>query len=152
MGSVNRVIIMGTIGKAPELKFSRGGKPFVYLSVATHKRFKDEEGVSRRETQWHKVMLWGRNAENCSTYCEKGGPIYIEGHLAPYTKVENGVTTYHLSVMADQIQFIPGTKTALSAERNELAPGVEFEGASRSESFSPSNMTSYQEENSTALN
>jgi single-strand DNA-binding protein len=126
MGTINRVTIMGIIGQAPELKWTRNGKPFVRLSLATHKRTKDDQGNARRETQWHSVMLWGKNAEICSTYCEKGAPIYIEGHLAPYTKEENGEKSYHLGVNADQIQFIPGTKMAMSSERGE------FEGPSLS--------------------
>ena len=128
MGSVNRVVILGNIGQTPELKWTRNGKPFVHLSLSTHKRFKDHEGNDRRETQWHKVMIWGKNAENCAIYCEKGSPLYIEGHLAPYIKKENGVTSYHISIVADQMQFIPGSKTAVTAERNEF--GSEFTASS----------------------
>ncbi len=126
MGSINRVTIMGLIGAAPELKFAKNGKPFVKLSLATHKRFKDQQGTTKRETQWHSVMLWGKNAELCSTYCEKGAPIYIEGHLAPYSKGESGSLTHHISIVADQVQFIPGTKMAQSSDRGE------FEGHSPS--------------------
>lgn len=146
MGSVNRVTIMGTIGSPPELKFSRNGKPFVRLSIATHKRIKDEDGGTRRETQWHKVMLWGRNAENCSTYCEKGAAIYIDGHLAPYTTTENGVTSYHIAINADQVQFIPGSKSAASAERHD------FEGASPGNLPAPPKDDTFREENSVSLN
>lgn len=120
MGTINRIVIMGVIGSRPELKFSSGGKPFVRLSLATHKRTKDLDGNTRRETQWHKVMLWGKNAEICSTFCEKGAPLYIEGHLAPYIKSENGAVTHHVSIVAEQIQFIPGTKMARSADHGEF--------------------------------
>lgn len=146
MGSVNRVTIMGIIGSPPELKFTRNGKPFVRLSIATHKRFKDEDGGNRRETQWHKVMLWGRNAETCSTYCEKGAAIYIDGHLAPYTTVENGVTTHHLSINADQVQFIPGSKSAVWSERHD------FEGGTQTEPPTSSTDATIREENSVSLN
>lgn len=122
MGSINRVMIMGLIGSHPQLKFAKNGKPFVSLSLATHKRIKDADGNNNRQTQWHQVMLWGKNAEVCSTYCKKGAPLYVEGHLAPYTKNENGAVTHHISIVAEQIQFIPGTKTASSAERGEFEP------------------------------
>ncbi len=120
MGTINRVVILGVIGHAPELKFSRSGKPFVRLSLATHKRTKDLDGNSRRETQWHKVMLWGKNAEICSTFCEKGAPLYIEGHLAPYTKAENGAVSHHIAIVAEQVQFIPGTKMARAADHQSV--------------------------------
>lgn len=126
MGTINRVMIMGIIGIAPDLKWTRNGKPFVRLSLATHKRTKDDQGNTRRETQWHSVMLWGKTAELCSTYCEKGSALYVEGHLAPYSKDENGVKSYHVGINADQVHFIPGSKTALASERGE------FEGPSQS--------------------
>lgn len=120
MGSINRVMILGVIGQQPELKTSRGGKPYVSLSLATHKRFKDADGNGKRETQWHKVMIWGKNAELCSTYCEKGSPLYVEGHLATYVREENGRNQTQINIVADQIQFIPGSKMALSSERGEF--------------------------------
>ncbi len=120
MGSINRVVIMGVIGSHPELKLAKNGKPFVRLSLATHKRVKDADGNTRRETQWHKVMLWGKNAETCSAYCEKGAPLYIEGHIAPYTKDESGTVTQHISIVADQMHFIPGSKMAISSDRGEF--------------------------------
>ncbi|MDZ4084646.1 MAG: single-stranded DNA-binding protein [Bdellovibrionales bacterium] len=126
MGSINRVVLMGTIGQHPELKTSINGKPYVRLSLATYRRTKDEAGHSRRDTQWHKIMLWGKNAELCSTFCSKGSPLYIEGHLASYTKEERGTKTFHLGIVAEQIQFIPGTRVSDAAERGEedfLEPG-----------------------------
>ena len=147
MGTINRVTIMGIIGQAPELKWTRNGKPFVRLSLATHKRTKDDQGNNRRETQWHSVMLWGKNAEICSTYCEKGAPIYIEGHLAPYAKEENGEKTYHVGINADQIQFIPGSRMAVSSERGE------FEGPSQSSHLGETPSSgAFHEENLTPIN
>ncbi len=146
MGTINRVVIMGVIGSAPELKWTRNGKPFVRLSLATHKRTKDLDGNARRETQWHKVMLWGKNAEICATFCEKGAPLYVEGHLAPYKKEENGAVTHHVSIVAEQIQFIPGTKMARSAER------VDFEEPSTFAQGEPLSAEAFNEEAAAALN
>lgn len=108
---------MGTIGHNPELKTSVNGKPYLRLSLATYRRTKDENGNSRRETQWHKIMLWGKNAELCSAFCSKGSPLYIEGHLASYAKEEAGIKSFHLGIVAEQIQFIPGTRVSDAAER-----------------------------------
>lgn len=118
MGSVNRVVILGLVGQTPELKQARNGKPFVHLSLATHRRVKDLEGNDRRETQWHKVMIWGKNAENCAAYCRKGSSLYVDGHLSPYSKTENGIISHHISIVADQLQFISASKTPQSAERS----------------------------------
>lgn len=107
MGSINRVVIMGLIGNHLELKTSSGGKPYVRLSLATYRRTKDDSGTPRRETQWHKIMIWGKNAELCARFCEKGSPLYIEGHLANYSKEENGKRTFHVGIVAEQLQLIP---------------------------------------------
>lgn len=134
MGSINRVVLMGTIGRNPELKTSINGKPYVHLSLATYRRTKDELGNSRRETQWHKIMLWGKNAELCSTFCGKGSPLYIEGHLANYSKETAGVKSFHLGIVAEQIQFIPGTRVSDAAERGEedfLGSADNLQSASR---------------------
>jgi single-strand DNA-binding protein len=110
MGSINRVVLMGLIGNHPELKTSSGGKPYVHLSLSTYRRIKNSNGSAQRETQWHKIMIWGKNAELCSSFCTKGSPLYIEGHLANYTKEDNGNRTFHVGIVAEQIQLIPGLR------------------------------------------
>ncbi len=118
MGTINRVVILGTIGHTPEMKFSRTGKPYVRLSLATHRRLKTPDGLPRRETQWHRVMLWGRNAEIASSFCEKGAPIYIEGHLAPYEREENGRMISQVAIVAEHIHFIPGSRSLIRREED----------------------------------
>jgi single-strand DNA-binding protein len=111
MGSINRVVLMGLIGNRPEVKISSGGKPYVRLSVATYRRTKDDNGHARRETQWHKVMIWGKNAELCASFCTQGSPIYLEGHLTNYSKEEDGKRSFHVGIVAEQLQLIPGNRT-----------------------------------------
>lgn len=121
VGSINRVVLMGLIGNHPELKVSSGGKPYVHLSLSTYRRTKDANGGARRETQWHKIMIWGKNAELCASFCTKGSPLYIEGHLANYTKEDNGHRTFHIGIVAEQLQLIPGiagTPTVSSENRD----------------------------------
>ena len=117
MGSINRVVIMGVIGREPELKTSRNGKPYVNLSLATYRRVKDENGVAQRETQRHKVMLWGKNAELCTSYLRKGGAVYVEGHLGSYQRDTTEGAIRQITIVGDQIQLIPGSRAALSVER-----------------------------------
>lgn len=135
MGSLNRVVLMGLIGNQPELKISSGGKPYVRLSLSTFRRIKDSSGVARRETQWHKVMIWGKNAELCANFCSKGSPLYLEGHLANYTKEENGERTFHIGIVAEQLQLIPGLRhQALSDFGEEELPNAALEGPHRADS------------------
>ncbi|MBK7893274.1 MAG: single-stranded DNA-binding protein [Bdellovibrionales bacterium] len=122
MGSINKVILMGTLGAAPELRQSSGGKPYVSISLATQKRTVKETGERRTETQWHKVTIWGKNAEIVSTYCGKGSPLMLEGHLAPYRKDDAGRMTYHVGIIAENVQLIPGTKSQSGFEPIEFIP------------------------------
>ena len=120
MGSINKVILMGTLGAAPELRQSTGGKPYVSISLATQKRTIKETGEKCTETQWHKVTIWGKNAEIVSTYCGKGSPLMLEGHLAPYRREDEGRMTYHVGIIAENVQLIPGGKTPSAIEPIEL--------------------------------
>lgn len=121
MGTINRVVILGIIGQTPEIQFSRNGKPYARLNLATHRRLKSPEGQMQRETQWHRVLLWGRNAEIASSFCEKGAPIYIEGHLAPYQRTENDQSVRQVTIVAEHIHFIPGTRRGYEEDSPDLS-------------------------------
>lgn len=116
MGTVNRSTILGLVGQQPELKLSKNGKPYVRLSLATHRRWRDESGSHRTDTQWLNVMLWGKLAETCASHCEKGAAVLIEGYLTSYSKKdEAGITSYHTGIVGEQLHLIPGTRPSRSA-------------------------------------
>lgn len=119
MSTFNRISILGVLGSDPEVKQTKNGKPYTRLSLSTHRKFRDESGVMRTETTWHKVMLWNKLAEHCANHCEKGQALYIDGYLTSYTKSDGGVTTYHTGIVGEQVRYIPGTRAALSAEAGE---------------------------------
>lgn len=130
MGSINKIILMGTLGADPELRQSSGGKPYVSISLATHRRIQKETGERKAETQWHRVMVWGRTAEVVATHCTKGTPILLEGHMTSYKKEVEGRVTYQVGIVAENVQLIPGTKAALSGDRSEdLLSALGSEGA-----------------------
>jgi single-strand DNA-binding protein len=82
MGNVNKVILVGNLGAAPELKrVAATGRPYCHLSVATNHAFKDKAGQRQTQTEWHRVTVWGELAEQCAQYLTKGRSVYVEGRL-----------------------------------------------------------------------
>jgi len=79
--SVNKVILIGNLGKDPEVKYTPQGTPVAKLALATNERYKDKDGQWQDRTEWHNVVLWQRLAEIAGEYLKKGGKVYIEGRL-----------------------------------------------------------------------
>jgi single-strand DNA-binding protein len=83
--SVNKVILIGNLGKDPEVKFTPSGTPVAKITVATNERYKDKDGQWQDRTEWHNVVLWQRLAEIAGEYLKKGGKVYIEGRLQTHS-------------------------------------------------------------------
>jgi single-strand DNA-binding protein len=81
MGSVNKVILVGNLGRDAELRYTPGGAPVATLSLATTEVWNDKGGQRQEKTEWHRIVLWGKTAESLSEYLVKGKQIYIEGRL-----------------------------------------------------------------------
>jgi single-strand DNA-binding protein len=79
--SLNRVQLIGNLGKDPEVKYTPQGTPVAKLTIATNERFKDKSGEWQDRTEWHNVVLWQRLAEIAGEYLKKGGKVYVEGRL-----------------------------------------------------------------------
>lgn len=109
MSDFNRVILLGRIGNELELKTSAQGKPYLKLSLATNSFRAGEE----KTTHWHRVMVFGAQAEHCARYLKKGSQVMLEGKLEvrTYTNVE-GLKVTSVSVLADRIQFLGGRASA----------------------------------------
>lgn len=80
-GSVNKVILIGRLGKDPELKYTPSGAPVAKFSLATDESFKDRTGEQQRRTEWHNIVAWNKLAEICGQYLTKGKQVYIEGSI-----------------------------------------------------------------------
>jgi single-strand DNA-binding protein len=80
-GSVNKVILIGRLGKDPEVKYTPSGTPVAKFSVATDEVFKDRNGEQQRRTEWHNIVAWSKLAEICGEYLTKGKQVYIEGSI-----------------------------------------------------------------------
>ncbi|HUU14313.1 MAG TPA: single-stranded DNA-binding protein [Terriglobia bacterium] len=80
-GSVNKVILIGRLGKDPELKYTAGGTPMARFTLATDETFKDRSGEQQKRTEWHTIVAWRKLAEICGEYLTKGKQIYVEGSI-----------------------------------------------------------------------
>lgn len=107
--SFNKIILVGNLGKDPELRYTPQGDAVCSFSVATNERKKDKSGEFQDVTTWFKVTLWRRLAENAAKYLAKGSPVYIEGRLQveEWTDRENN-NRYSLAVQATDMHFISG--------------------------------------------
>jgi len=81
MGSVNKVILVGNLGRDAELRYTPGGAAVATLNLATTEMWNDKDGQRQERTEWHRVVLWGKQAETLSQYLQKGRQIYVEGRL-----------------------------------------------------------------------
>lgn len=81
MGSLNKVTLIGNLGKDPELRYTKNQKPFCRFSLATTEEYTDQSGQRQKSTQWHNIVAWGKQAEVLSRYLNKGRSVYIEGRL-----------------------------------------------------------------------
>lgn len=106
--SVNKVIIVGNLGRDPEVRHLPSGESVCNLAVATTEKWKDKNtGEAREETEWHKVSLFGRNADNAGQYLFKGSSVYIEGKLKTRKYVDKGgVEKYSTEVVGHELKFL----------------------------------------------
>jgi len=109
MGSVNKVILVGNLGADPELKYTPSNRAVCNLSVATNEVWKDKNGQKQERTEWHRVNVWGEQAENCAKFLSKGRMIYVEGRLQTRSwDDKDGKKRYSTEVVADRVVFLGG--------------------------------------------
>jgi single-strand DNA-binding protein len=108
--SVNKVILVGNLGKDPEVKYTPSGTPVAKLTVATNERFKDKNGEWQDRTEWHNVVLWTRLAEIAGEYLKKGNKVYIEGRLQTrsWDDKQTNQKKYMTEVIANDLVLLGG--------------------------------------------
>jgi single-strand DNA-binding protein len=110
--SFNKVILVGNLGRDPELRYTPQGTPVCSFSMATNERRKDKSGEMQDQTTWFRVTLWGRQAETASQYLTKGRPVYIEGRLRVEEWTDrDGKARHTLEVHGTDMQFIGGARS-----------------------------------------
>ncbi len=107
MASVNKAILIGNLGRDPELRYTPSGKPVASFSIATTERWKDQNGEMKESTEWHNIVLWGRSAELAKEYLQKGSPVYIEGAIRTRNyEDKEGVRRYRTEIIGQRMQFL----------------------------------------------
>ena len=115
MQDLNKVMLIGRLGAKPEVKQLPSGDTVARLNVATSWRTK-KDGVAEERTEWHAVQVWGRSAENCAKYLDKGKLVYVEGRLHnTHWKAKDGSDRYDREVRADTVTFLSGRSEGVRA-------------------------------------
>jgi len=105
--SLNRVLLIGNLGKDPELRFTPGGRAVARFPVATSEVWSDQDGQRQERTEWHNVVVWGKQAETCGQYLSKGRQVFLEGSIrSRQYDDKDGNKRYITEVIAQRVQFL----------------------------------------------
>jgi single-strand DNA-binding protein len=112
--SVNKVILVGNLGRDPEVRATPSGQSVCNFTLATTERFTDRAGQQRDQTEWHNVVVWGKQADLCGQYLKKGRQVYVEGRLTTrqYEAKDGTGKRYRTEVVAQRVQFLGGRPSA----------------------------------------
>ena len=133
MASVNKVILVGNLGKDPEVRFMPNGEAVCNFSIATTENWKDKSGVKQEKTEWHNIVMYRKLAEIAGEYLKKGRPVYIEGRLQTRKWEKDGVTRYSTEIIGDNMQML-GSKDGGSGS------GASYDGGSMDQGGAPDDM------------
>lgn len=137
MVSVNKIIIIGNLGGEPEMRFAPNGRPVTSFNVATNHRYTTAEGEPKEETEWFTVVTWGKLAEQCNQFLNKGRLVYVEGRLHSHSwDSQDGQKHFRNEIIANRVSFLdrqagaavtaaapsPGEKTVKSTGGDEIEP------------------------------
>lgn len=123
MASINKVIIVGNLGRDPETKYMPSGDAICNIAVATTDKWKDKQtGEQKEQTEWHRIGFFGKLAEIAGQYLKKGSQVYIEGSLRTRKWTDkDGVEKYSTEIRADTMQMLGGKPTGETAPRQQVA-------------------------------
>jgi single-strand DNA-binding protein len=121
MASVNQVILLGNLGRDPEIRYLPNGDPVANITIATSSRYKGKTGEMVEETEWHRVTFFGRLAEIASQYLKKGNPVYVEGRIKTrkYTD-KDGIEKYATDIIASEMQLLGGREVGSGSGTREV--------------------------------
>jgi len=127
--SVNKVILIGNLGKDPEVKVTPSGTPVAKFSLATNERYKDKAGQWQDRTEWHNLVAWQRTAEIIGEYVKKGSKIYVEGRLqtSSWDDKTTGEKKYRTEIIVNDLVLLSGRGDGEGASRTAGAGGSNFD-------------------------
>ena len=104
---MNKIIVVGNLGRDPEMRYTPNGQAVTSFSVATNHRYTTSEGEQRDETEWFSVSVFGRQADACNQYLSKGQKVYVDGRLRSRSyQAQTGETRFVMEIRADQVRFL----------------------------------------------
>lgn len=115
MASINKVQLIGNLTREPEFKHTNAGTPVCRLSVATNRKWTNKNGEREEESEFHRVTVWGKQAEHCNKYLDKGRSVYVEGRLKTTSYEQDGVKKWSTEIVAENVQFLGGKPSSSGA-------------------------------------
>jgi len=123
MASVNKAILIGNLGADPELRYTPSGAAVANFNIATTERWKDKDGQPQEKTEWHRIILWSRQAEIAKEYLHKGSSVYIEGRIQNRNyEDKDGIKRYVTEIVGQRMQLLGGRGAAASEGGPSDAP------------------------------
>ena len=127
MAGINKVIIIGRLGRDPEIRYTSDGSAVANFSIATSEEWKDKEtGEKKERTEWHRIVAWRRLGEICGEYLSKGRQVYVEGKLQTRSWEKDGVTKYTTEIVASDVQFLGGREPAEATPQGQNAETPDY--------------------------
>lgn len=124
MASLNKVMLIGNLGKDPEVRYTTSGQAVASFSLATSEKFKNRNGEMEERTEWHNVVLWGRQAEIAKDYLAKGRTVFIEGRLQTRKwQDKDGRDRYTTEIVGDRMQFVGAKGDSGGRQGGGRSPG-----------------------------
>lgn len=106
MASLNKVMLIGNLGRDPEVRYTASGQAVASFNLATTEKFKNRSGEWEERTEWHRITLWGRLAEIAGEYLSKGKTVFIEGRLQTREYEKDGIKRYTTEIVGDRMQML----------------------------------------------
>ncbi len=143
MASVNKVILVGNLGRDPEVRFMPNGEAVCNFSIATTDSWKDKSGQKQERTEWHNIVMYRKLAEIAGEYLKKGRPVYVEGRLQTRKwETKEGQDRYTTEIIADQMQMLGGrdgggSNTYEAMDEDQSMPSPSQQTAARPSQSAP---------------
>lgn len=123
MSSLNKAIIIGHLGRDPEVRYTQNSQPVCNFSVATDERWTDKDGAKQERTEWHRIVVWGKQAESCGQYLKKGRAVCVEGRIQTREWEKDGEKKYTTEIVASQVIFLGGKSESASKDEGGWVGG-----------------------------
>ena len=118
--AVNIAIVVGTLGKDPEVRFTQSGRAVANFSVATNESWVGQDGNRQERTEWHNIVVWGKQAENCGQYLAKGRQVCVQGRIQTRKWTDqNGQDRYTTEIVAQRVDFLGGAGGARASQETQ---------------------------------